>query len=173
VKKASAFLLLILLSLNLFAQESQTIMSKSGRLADRQNASKYILSAGSDALLMTVKIWGEVTKPGLYDVPIGTDLIELISAAGGPTTRANLSKVRVIHNSPESGEDYVTMVNIKQFLNTGNSADIPEIKPSDTIIMPVKPLNSILTSLSWTQQLLNLLSVMTMIYYYREIARNQ
>ncbi len=171
MKKVSVLILLIFLSVSMFAQESQTIMTKSNRLADRQSASKYILSSGSDALLMTVKIWGEVTKPGLYDVPIGTDLIELISAAGGPTTRANLSKIKVIHVTPESGENSVLTVDVKQFLRTGDSEIIPEVKPTDTIIVPVKPINSILTSLSWTQQILSLFSIYSMILYYTSIAK--
>lgn len=170
MKKVSVLVLLILLSFSLFGQDSQTILSKSSRLADRQSASKYILSSGSDALLMTVKIWGEVTKPGLYDVPIGTDLIELISAAGGPTTRASLSKIKVIHGSPDDQENYVTTVNVKQFLESGDSEKIPEIKPSDTIVVPVKPTQYILTSLSWTQQMLQLFSVYSMILYYTSVA---
>lgn len=171
MKKVPALVLLILLSLNLFAQDTQMINTKTGRTADRQAASKYILSSGGDALLMTVKIWGEVTKPGLYDVPIGTDLIELISAAGGPTTRANLSKIKVIHGSPNDVEKYVSTINVKQFLASGDSEEIPEIKPSDTIVVPVKPINSILTSLSWTQQILSLFSIYSMILYYTRISK--
>ncbi|MDD5231695.1 MAG: hypothetical protein PHC43_10235, partial [Candidatus Marinimicrobia bacterium] len=60
MKKVTLFIFLYLLSVQLFAQESQMINSRTGRTADRQAASKYILSAGGDALLMTVKIWGEV-----------------------------------------------------------------------------------------------------------------
>ncbi|HOO13982.1 MAG TPA: SLBB domain-containing protein [Candidatus Marinimicrobia bacterium] len=170
MKRVSLFMILTLLSVQLYSQESQTITTRSGRTADRLSASKYILSTGSDAMLMTVKIWGEVTRPGLYDVPIGTDLIDLISAAGGPTTRANLSKVKLIHGSPDEEENYVTIVNIKKFLETGDLDMIPEIKPSDTIVVPVKITQHFLTSLSWTQQLLSLFSIYSMILYYTSVA---
>ncbi|MFH1212769.1 MAG: SLBB domain-containing protein [Candidatus Neomarinimicrobiota bacterium] len=170
MKKFSVLILSTVLSVALFAQDSQTITTKTGRIGDRQSASKYIMSASSDAFLMTVKIWGEVTKPGLYDVPIGTDLVELISAAGGPTTRANLSRVKIIHASPKNGDNYVSSVNVKEFLQSGDSENIPEIKPADTIVIPVKPTQYILTSLSWTQQMLQLFSIYSMIVYYTTIA---
>ncbi|MDD5230570.1 MAG: SLBB domain-containing protein [Candidatus Marinimicrobia bacterium] len=172
MKKVTLFIFLYLLSVQLLAQESQMINSRTGRTADRQAASKYILSAGGDALLMTVKIWGEVTRPGLYDVPIGTDLIELISAAGGPNSRANLSKIKVIHGSPDDEESFVTTVNVKQYLTSGDLDKIPEIKPSDTIVVPVKPFSFFMTSLSWTQQILSLFSIYTMIVYYTSRSSN-
>jgi len=171
VKRTSLLLFLFIITGHLLAQESQSITPRTGRTADKLSASKYILSAGSDALLMTVKIWGEVTKPGLYDVPIGTDLIELISAAGGPNTRANLSKIKVIHGSPNDDESSVTTVNVKQFLTSGDLDKIPEIKPSDTIVVPVKPFSFFLTSISWTQQILSLFSIYAMIVYYTSTSR--
>jgi len=171
VRKLLVLTLFGLAVTTLVAQETQTISPRSSRLGDRQSASKYILSASGDALLMTVKIWGEVQKPGLYDVPIGTDLIELISAAGGPTQRANLSKVKIIHETVNETNEYVSSINVKHFIEKGVQNEIPEIKPSDTIIVPVKPTQYLLTSLSWTQQFLSLLSVYSMIIYYTSIRK--
>lgn len=135
--------------------------------AMRTDASRYMLSAKSDALLMTVKVWGEVQKPGLYDVPIGTDLVELLSSAGGPTSRAKLSKVKIIREATNGSENAVTIINIKEYLDTGNAENIVEIKANDTIVVPVKPIQYLSTSLSWSSQIINLIYLITMFDYYR------
>lgn len=158
----------------LAAQETNVLTTRSSRLAgDRQTASKYILSKSSDALLMTVKVWGEVQRPGLYDVPIGTDLIEIISAAGGPTTRANLSKVKVIRSEAPEQNGFVKTISVKHFVETGDASLIPEIRPYDTIVVPMKPSQYVLQSLSWTQQFLSLISIYAMITYYISIAKSR
>lgn len=48
-----------------------------------------------EKLLINVHIWGEVRQPGEYLVPDDTDILELISKAGGPTEYANLSNVKI------------------------------------------------------------------------------
>ena len=49
----------------------------------------------NERLLITVHIFGEVEKPGEYLVPDNTNLLELISKAGGPTEYSNLSSVKI------------------------------------------------------------------------------
>ncbi|MBU1065523.1 SLBB domain-containing protein [bacterium] len=161
-------LLLVLLGMGMgFAQESvRTQTPTTGRFSDRPSASRYILSTSSDALLMTVKVWGEVQKPGLYDIPIGTDLIELISSAGGPKETAQLSKIKIIHGSKPDQQGYVSKVNIKEFLETGDDTLIPEMKPNDTIIVPMKPSQYVRVSMSWTQQLMSLVSAYALAEFY-------
>ncbi len=134
---------------------------------ERRSASRYIFSPNTDAFLMTVKVWGEVKQPGIYEVPVGVDLIELLSSAGGPTTRAKISKIKIIHAEEKGGNDIVISVNVKEFLSTGDSKLIPEIKPNDTVVVPVKPTQYILTSLSYTSQVMSLLYFFTLMDYYR------
>jgi len=134
--------------------------------ATRSDASRYVLSAKSDALLMTVKVWGEVQKPGLYDVPIGTDIVELLSSAGGPTSRAKLSKVKIIREATSGSENTVSIINIKEYLDTGNAENIIEIKANDTVVVPVRPIQYMLSSLSWTSQVLSMVYVTIMAIYY-------
>ncbi len=55
---------------------------------------EYII--GEDGKLQfTVHIWGEVRIPGEYIVSDKTDLLELISKAGGPTEYSNLKNVKI------------------------------------------------------------------------------
>jgi polysaccharide export outer membrane protein len=48
--------------------------------------------------VIRVSVLGEVRSPGLLSVEPGTNLIHLITLAGGPTERANTREVRVIRN---------------------------------------------------------------------------
>ena len=161
MQKILIFFLTTILTVTLSGQIQPSIP------ATRTDASRYVMSAKSDALLMTVKVWGEVQKPGLYDVPIGTDLVELISSAGGPTSRAKLSKVKIIREGTAGSDNTVSIINIKEFLDTGNAENIVEIKANDTIVVPVRPIQYLSTTLTWTNQILSVLYIITMADYYR------
>jgi len=168
LKRYFALMIILLMTSILLGQDvGRSSTQKSAPTVDKRSAARYIFSPGTDAFLMTVKVWGEVRQPGIYEVPIGVDLVELLSSAGGPTTKAKLSKIKIIHAEEEDGEDLVVSVNVKEFLNTGNLELIPEIKPNDTIVVPVKPTQYILTSLSYTSQVMSLLYFFTLMDYYR------
>ncbi len=82
-----------------------------------------------EELLVPVSIWGEVEKPGLYNVPDGTDLTQLISYAGGPTEYANLTKVKLTR--PGAGD--ANAVNVNRYLDSGDAALVPALQPGDTV----------------------------------------
>lgn len=166
MKRSGFFLLILILSTSAMSQDPVRTQSSA-----RANASRYILSSASDALLMTVKVWGEVQRPGLYDVPLGTDLIELISSAGGPKETAQLSKIKVIRTTTKDREGSVMKVDIKHYLDTGDESDIPEIKADDTVIIPMKPSQYVRISLSWTQQLMSLVQAYALADFY--LTRNR
>jgi hypothetical protein len=64
----------------------------------RSRAAQYYLG-DQDELLIKVNIWGLVRRPGQYMVPKDTDLISLISFAGGPLDQARMKKIKVIRSS--------------------------------------------------------------------------
>ncbi len=64
----------------------------------RPRAAQYYLGE-QDELLIKVNIWGLVRRPGQYMVPKDTDLISLISFAGGPLDQARMKKIKVIRAS--------------------------------------------------------------------------
>lgn len=169
MQKYLLYLYILLWGTGLVAQEATQRSTTRSRLDGRQTASRYIFSASSDALLMTVKIWGEVKQPGLYDIPIGTDLIELISSAGGPTDNAKLSKIKLIHAVPDSiTNQLVFEIDVKEFLESGDIELIPEIKPNDTIIVQTKPSKYLI---SWSQQILSFVSGIALVQYYIDRTR--
>ena len=129
--KRDSILLIIFLQ---FVVLQTVALAATGDVEDQQTnrAAEYFLGS-QDELLIKVNVWGRVLKPGQYNIPSGTNLIELLSAAGGPATRANLSGVRLVRNY--RGEEQILDINIKRYLKTGNPNLIPELMPGDTIIV--------------------------------------
>jgi len=95
---------------------------------------QYYLSLGDEnELTIKIFIWGQVGLPGVYEVPDGTDLIAALSLAGGPTDHAKLSEVKIIRSTETTSE--VIKVNVKKYMETGDIATIPLLKPGDTVVV--------------------------------------
>jgi hypothetical protein len=125
MKKCLTLLILIFLSLNLFAQDfdNQYPIQRGDRPA------QYILG-GDDILLINVNLWGHVQRPGIYSIPSSYGLIDLISSAGGPAETARLSDIRIIRKNQQ-----VVKVDVEKYIKTGNSDLLPPLQPGDTIIV--------------------------------------
>ena len=126
------FLLLAIISVFFVSLYSQSNDSYSGY----NSASVYLYSgtlADGEQLNIKTYIWGQVKAPGLYIVPDNTDLITLISSAGGPTENAKLTKIRIVRPSAEG--EKIIWVNIREYLETGNSDLIPILQPGDTVVV--------------------------------------
>ncbi len=99
-------------------------------------SSAYIYSGSSgssDQLKIYTYIWGQVRSPGLYLVPDNTDLLTLVSLAGGPNENAKLSRVRIVRAI--SGGEQVIWVDLSKYVNTADKNLIPIMKPGDTVIV--------------------------------------
>lgn len=88
---------------------------------------------GAEQLKIKAYIWGQVKNPGLYIVPDNTDLLTLISSAGGPTENAKLSKIRIVRPTAEG--EKIRWVYLKDYVETGNYDLIPILQPGDTVIV--------------------------------------
>ncbi len=133
----------------------------------RNLGAKYYLGS-DDELLVPVNIWGFVQKPGQYMVPSNTDLISLISYAGGPKESAKINKIRIVRNIPEL-ENKIIEVNVKKYLKTGNQKLIPLLKPGDTIIIKG-------TTFSWIRNFFSFLAsfaVFAQMFYFIAIAEDR
>lgn len=98
---------------------------------------QYYLSPGlEDELNIRVQIWGEVRIPGLYVVADGTDLIEAISLAGGPTQDASLSRVKVIRFTSERRG--VIDVDVSEYIGSASENATLRLQPNDTINVPAR-----------------------------------
>lgn len=74
---------------------AQLNQSGLGSTLPSPSAASYYYVAKPGELTMQVNIWGDVQKPGRYEVASTTDLVQLISYAGGPTREAKLSDIRI------------------------------------------------------------------------------
>ena len=95
-----------------------------------------------DELLIKVNIWGLVRMPGQYLVPNNTDLISLISYAGGPTENAQTKRVKLVRTTlftpdgkTRETDKKIYQFNIKKYLETGDSSLNPQLMPNDTILI--------------------------------------
>jgi len=115
---------------------------------------QYMIREEDDSKLkILVHIWGEVSRPGEYIVSDGTDVLELISKAGGPTqysnlgdielTRGELGSLRLKSSSvaPDDPRDInrageknrVIKINIKKYLKNQEYTMLPLLQPGDVV----------------------------------------
>lgn len=88
-----------------------------------------------DQLKIYTYIWGQVQKPGLYIVPDDTNLLTLISLAGGPTENAKLKAIRIVRQGADNKKEII-WVDLKKYVeNSTETIDIPKLMPGDTIII--------------------------------------
>ncbi len=94
-----------------------------------------------ERLLITVHIFGEVKKTGEFLVPDDTNVLELISKAGGPTEYSNLKNIKITRGltslfdqSDSLIQKRVLKVNLKKILNKEDYKDyLPTLQPGDVV----------------------------------------
>lgn len=94
-------------------------------------------------LLIMVQVLGEVRQPGEYSVPDDTDLLGLISKAGGTTEFGDLSTVRVTHrpmvgfpaSTGSSASVRSEIVNIKAYLQGDAGNTLLQLQPGDVVVV--------------------------------------
>jgi protein involved in polysaccharide export with SLBB domain len=87
---------------------------------------------------MSINLWGMVKQPGRYEVPISTDMVQLLSYAGGPMREADLAGVRVTR--VERREDSFRKVEFVIDLSKLQRLDAQalSLRPGDTIFIDAK-----------------------------------
>ncbi len=119
--------------------------------SSEQGVAGYYVYLGEEReLQINVQIWGHVLKPGMYLVPNTTDLVGLISFAGGPTENADLGKVKVIRR--RSSEVDAFTVDLKKFTRGENPQEIPQLEPGDTVLVPATFFHSLRRAVSFLAQ---------------------
>lgn len=126
---------------------------------NRNRAAQYYLGS-EDELLVPVNVWGFVERPGQYMVPNNTDLISLLSFAGGPKENARISSVRIVRSDTRLG-NIVWNINVKKYLNTADEQMIPMLRPGDTVIVKGTTLHWVMRFFSFIGQL----AVFAQIFY--------
>jgi protein involved in polysaccharide export with SLBB domain len=102
-------------------------------LSTAQAAAFYYIAKPGE-ITMQVNVWGFVQKPGRYEIPISTDLVELLSYAGGPEQYAKLNKVKIIRLADSTGagrRDILVDLTDSEEMTANNLA----LRPGDTIFL--------------------------------------
>lgn len=93
-----------------------------------------------------VIVIGGVKSPGVYLVPEGTSLVEVVALTGGATDESIFENVKLIRSkskNPELRSDTVFSINYYEFFDKDNTGTIhkknPLLKPGDIISFPIKP----------------------------------
>ena len=154
MKKVIFIIFLFVLAMNCWTQTEGSSASGYNPGAVYQYSGSL---TGTQQLKIRTYIWGQVRNPGLYIVPDDTDLLTLISSAGGPTENAKLSKISIIRSTIE-GEKVIT-VDLKEYLETGEAELIPILKPGDTVIVSGSTYYAFTKAVNWLSQIAVILSV--------------
>ena len=130
-------ILIILFFIQLQGQEIDDSLTTT-KFSDFQLSSERFISGKDGNIMMKVNIWGHVGNPGSHIVYDGIDFASLLSLVGGPNDGANLKKVKVFRELPDGNDRLSYIIDIDQFIKTGDRSNFIKIKPNDTIIIPQK-----------------------------------
>ncbi|MDD5362966.1 MAG: SLBB domain-containing protein [Ignavibacteria bacterium] len=93
-----------------------------------------------------VYVWGGIKNPGIYLVPVGTDLVKLISLTGGALDDRIYESFKLIRPKSRTGNmktDSAYVFNYQDFFDpdkTGSySKNNPELKAGDILVFPLSP----------------------------------
>lgn len=82
----------------------------------------------------TIRVLGEVHKPGRYTFSDKMTILDLLAESGGPTSNAHVKKILVVNVS--CCEKRARRFNLVKFGKTGNFNKLPVIREGDTIYVP-------------------------------------
>jgi len=164
----SLFILLVLsVCYPTYAQEQKTAPAPA---AGFQQPARYYLGSlgqgGPDQLLMTVNVWGFVQKPGQYLVPVNTNLVSLISYAGGPLEDASLGRVEVIRAAANDGQPAVVKVDVEEYLKKGDPSLLPVLRPGDTVVVRASRMYGVRKLLDYVWRIAVIIQAYALFSYY-------
>lgn len=107
--------------------------------ANQQSAGHdFISGAQVGDVLIKINLWGAVHKPGIHRVPSKTDLLSLMSYAGGPKDNAILDEITIKRDVGKTRK--LITVNLEELVKGASHHHI-ELAPNDVIVIPAsKPL---------------------------------
>jgi len=116
-------------------------------------------------LTMQINVWGMIRNPGRYEVSIATDLVQLVSYAGGPVEDAKLDEVKITRFiKTENGVSRAQfLVNLEDLYRVNESSLV--LQPGDTIFLDRTNWSSIRDVLSIVTTVAVLTATVTTVVY--------
>jgi len=154
VKSQSLFFIYTVIVLGLIFSQSDSDHSRT----IPNTGARYV--SGEDGIIrMYVNIWGHIDSPGRILVDEGIDIATLLSLSGGPNKGANLKKVRVYHEYPNNDGEIVHIIDLTDFIETGDRTNFINIQPNDTFIIKQTAWSYIVEEINTMNTLLNLINL--------------
>jgi hypothetical protein len=119
-----AMILLLLQPALVRAQIVSPLDIKSGGVA-----SEFFVGRQLGKPLVTVNLLNGVTRPGVYHVPQGTNIAQLIAYAGGAHPKANLAEISIQRNVAKKPQ--LVEVDLDKIIKSTSS--FPEVRDSDVV----------------------------------------
>ncbi len=94
------------------------------------NKAQWVKVPKEEAIYMM----GAVNSPGRYSFNNKMDLLDIISAADGPSKDADLSKIRIVHRG--EGAPRTSHVSLVDYFETGDESLLPKVRTGDSIYIP-------------------------------------
>ena len=123
------------------------------------NTGARYVSDEHGTIRMYVNIWGHVSNPGRILVNEGIDLSTLLSLTGGPNKGANLKRVRVYHEYPDNDGNIVHVIDLTNFIKTGDRSSFIDIQPNDTFIIKQTAWSYIIEEINTINTLMNVINL--------------
>ena len=86
----------------------------------------------------SVSILGEVRDPGIYPFRTIPDVWNLLLYAGGPTSEADLTRVRVVRKRPEEGKPRSIFLDLSESVEGVEPNTLPKLRSGDSVVIPSK-----------------------------------
>ncbi|MGB0683895.1 MAG: SLBB domain-containing protein [Magnetovibrionaceae bacterium] len=83
---------------------------------------------------LTVRVLGEVARPGRYKFDDSMTILDLLAEAGGPTRSAYQERIVVVNAAGD--ESRARSFDLVHFAKTGAFEDLPVIRAGDTVYVP-------------------------------------
>ena len=148
---------LIILTLFIFGVDFSQAESKQADIPLNTGA-RYV--SGQDGVIrMYVNVWGHVGTPGRILVDEGIDLATLLSLSGGPKKGANMKNVRIYHEYPDKNGYIVHILDLTEFLKTGDRSNFISIQPNDTFIFRQTTFSYLLQEIGTINTLMSLINI--------------
>ena len=147
----------LILALFIFGVGFSQVESKQADIPLNTGA-RYV--SGQDGIIrMYVNVWGHVGTPGRILVDEGIDLATLLSLSGGPNKGANMKNVRIYHEYPDKNGNIVHILDLTEFLKTGDRSNFISIQPNDTFIFRQTTFSYLLQEIGTINTLMSLINI--------------
>jgi len=101
----------------------------------KQDASEFVFQPYPGAVLIPIYVWGAVGRAGIYRVPIHTNVVTLLSLAGGPIDGAKLDELTIRRFGP-GNQHKVMLIDASELVTADKTQAIPSLEANDVVYLP-------------------------------------